>query len=475
MQNKLETIQADLQRLAKLDELTDAQQVEWDTAEEAFEAEVVRAEKYAARQHAVERATSFSSTVTEAVATEEVTADFIGEPESVDTFRGKNPWDVGDLRRTGNDELVARATSAIEHLTGASDATRSRMTDLVEGTATLQEGDESDMARMVLATTSPDYLRSFSRYLSGGPDSLTDADKIALGKAKGIQRAMSTTDGSGGYLIPMHIEPAVVMTAAGVSNPFFELGRVIPTTSDTLRAVGSGNAAWSWDSENAEVSDDATTFTNTDIALHMARGFVPVSIEAMQSIGNVAQVVQDVLMAGHADLLSAALTTGTGSSQPFGIVTAVTAEATASATTDVFAVADVYNIFEALPAKYRRNATWASNIAALSDIRQFATDDGHSLLARIGEGEGGTRIFGRPWREASDMDGAINATATNLYLLFGDFSNYWIAQGLGTTVEYVPQVTGTTGRPIGARGWFAYHRFGADSVNDSAFELLDVT
>jgi predicted phage gp36 major capsid-like protein len=58
----------------------------------------------------------------------------------------------------------------------------------------------------------------------------------------------------------------------------------------------------------------------------------------------------------------------------------------------------------------------------------------------------------------------------------GDFSNFVIAQRAGMTVELVPHLFGVTnGRPLGARGWFAYARHGFDSVNDAAFRLLQNT
>lgn len=477
--SRINEIHTELERLAALDTLNDEQQAAWSALE--AEAEKIhadnseRAAKVTVDRSAVlERIGNYISEANTETGTDgnvDVKVERVAAPN---VNRIADPWDGLDIRRAAGPDLISRAAGAVEMLR-ADDNVAENLTRMIEGNARLQEGDEGDLARLTLATVSPGYRKAFSRYLKRGAEGLNDEDRSHLDRALGVQRAMSTTDNAGGYLIPTHIEPAVVMTADGVQNPFFELGRVIPTTSDTLRAVGSGNASWSWDSENAEVSDDTTTFANTDIPLYTARGFVPVSIEALQSIANAEQVVQDVLMGGHADLLSAALTTGSGSSQPTGVITAVTGQATASATTDTFAVADVYAIYEKLPAKYRTNATWASNIAALADIRQFATDDGHALLARLGEGVNDTRILGRPWREASGMDGVINATADNYYLLFGDLSYYWIGQGIGTTVEYVPQVFGGNGRPIGARGWFAYHRFGADSVNDSAFELLNVT
>ncbi len=66
--------------------------------------------------------------------------------------------------------------------------------------------------------------------------------------------------------------------------------------------------------------------------------------------------------------------------------------------------------------------------------------------------------------------------AENYMVAFGDFSNYVIARRLGFTIELVPHLFATgANRPSGQRGLFGYARLGADSVNDGAFVLLNVT
>jgi HK97 family phage major capsid protein len=86
------------------------------------------------------------------------------------------------------------------------------------------------------------------------------------------------------------------------------------------------------------------------------------------------------------------------------------------------------------------------------------------------------QLLGRSVYESEDMDGTLNTGAENYFLVYGDFSNYVIADRIGMTVEFIPHLFGTTnGRPKGQRGWYAYYRVGADSVNDGAFRILDVT
>ena len=401
----------------------------------------------------------------------------VREPGSPEHLRRVDPWADLDLVARGRaDDLVSRAQSAIEAVDGTTDAAQGTLTRMVEGAEYVQQDHEGDLARLTLVSTDPAYVEAFSLGAAGREAEMTDRHRLAVSRVRAVKRAMSTTDNAGGYLIPMHIDPVLLMSADGNADPISDLARVVPTTSDVLRGVSSGNAAWSWDAENVEVSDDATTFANTDVTLYTGRGYVPVSLEAIQSIPDVAMHVQAVITEGYRDLVAASNATGTGSSQPFGIVTALTAKATASATTDVFAVADLYAVDEALAPRFRNSgrASWIGNRAIINLIRQFGTADSHAFTGHLTAGQP-MDILGHPLFECSGMDSSVTAAADNYILVLGDFSNFWIGLGMGMNIEFVPQTFGGNGRPTGGRGWFAYSRYGSDSVNDAGFEMLNVT
>jgi HK97 family phage major capsid protein len=76
--------------------------------------------------------------------------------------------------------------------------------------------------------------------------------------------------------------------------------------------------------------------------------------------------------------------------------------------------------------------------------------------------------------EAEAMDGTYGS-GENYALIGGDWYNYVIADRIGTTVEFIPHLFGANQRPTGQRGWWAYVRHGADSVNDGAFRMLNIT
>ena len=384
--------------------------------------------------------------------------------------RKRNPFDRDEINRSDSpSDLMARAMSAAEVTPDSSDLRRSGLTDLLE-----RHGDQP-MAELVLRTCSPEYKAAFAALVRTGEiGSLSDDQRSAIQFAERSAqqvRAMSTADAGGGYLIPTDIEPQITLTASGSQNPIYDIARRVPTTGTTLRNVGSPNAAWSWDAQNAEVSDDSVTLTNTDITLYSANGFIPVSFEAAASVPSIMSEMSRVLNGGYNDLVGAALATGTGSGQPFGINAAlagVTNEVN-NATTTVLVVADLYTVWDQLATRHRRNAQWMMNNAQISRIRQFATDDGASLWVRLGEGSG-AELMGRPVHENSDMDAGL--AAGDDIMVLGNWEHYVIAEGVGTMVDIIPHVFGSNGRPTGARGIFAKARLGADLVDNASFVQL---
>ena len=413
--------------------------------------------------------------------TDDFDSDPLGEPDSIEERRFKDPWDLSEMRTFNRSaeqvgtELRSRALSAVERMHGMSDRRRAAATDILER----WDSQDGSLSRLALVSSHPDYLRAFAKAATGNAGSFNEQERQAVDRVRDMQRAMSLTDAEGGFLVPFQLDPTVIITSDGSLNEIRQAARQVIATGDQWNGVSSGAVTWSWDQEAAEVSDDATTFAQPPVPVYKAAGFVPISIEALGDAQNVTTEVGRLLAFGKDDLEATAFATGSGTNQPTGIVTALIASAAGasivdSATTDVFAVEDVYALDEALPARYRRRASWLANRAIYNDIRQFGTSDGHALWERVGN-DVPNQLLGRPAYESEDMDGTITATEDNYVAVFGDLSNYVIADRIGFSVEFIPHLFGANRRPTGQRGWYAYYRVGADSVNDGGMRLLNVT
>lgn len=411
--------------------------------------------------------------------------DPILEPDSIEDSRFRNPWDLSEVKtfdRSASQvahEMRARAVSAISKMQGASDKVREAATNIVE-----QNSDsQGKMARLALGLTNPAYMRAFAKSaVAGGEASanLDETEQRAVAFVRDEARAMSLTDTAGGFLVPFQLDPTVIITANGSVNQIRQLARQVVATGDIWNGVSAGAVSWSYDAEAAQVSDDSPTFAQPSIPIYKAAGFVPISMEAMQDEANVTQEVGRLLAFGKDVLEANAFSLGTGSGQPTGIVTALIASSPSSivtsTTTDVFALADVYKVQGALAARYRNmpSTGWLANTLTYNRIRQFDTAGGAGLWAYVGDGTP-QQLLNKSVLESEDMDGVIDAGAENYVAVYGDFSNYVIADRVGMSVEFVPHLFGANNRPTGQRGWYATVRHGADSVNDAAFRLLNVT
>ncbi|MCX5584277.1 phage major capsid protein [Streptomyces erythrochromogenes] len=482
---RLSDIQAELERLGEKPELTSEDEQSFDELTREF-ADVDNHRRQLERKSALERVRSATKTTerrpaatrieggTPTSARDGYDLDPVLHPDSVEDQRFRNPWDLSEVRTFGQTkgqvarELRARSLSAIERMGGANDAVRQAATNIVER---WDDGD-SRLAKLCLATSSPEYMRAWSKCAAGKGHMITPDEQRAL------ERAMSLTDSAGGYLVPFQLDPTVIITANGSTNPLRQAARKVVATGDVWNGVSSGAVSWSWDAEATEVSDDTTTFAQPTVPVHKAQGFVPISIEALEDEANVTQEVARLLAFGKDTLESAAFITGSGSGQPTGLVTALAGGSSevAPTTVETFAAADVYKMDNALPARYRANASWVANRAIYNLIRQFDTSGGSQMWERIGA-DVPPMLVGRPALEAEDMDGTFSAAATanNYILAYGDLSNYVIADRVGMTVEFIPHLFATgNNRPSGQRGWYAYYRVGADVVNDGGIRLLNV-
>lgn len=156
-------------------------------------------------------------------------------------FRGKNPWALREMQTFGRDteqvsaELRARALSAIEAMPGASAAVRSAATAILED----HDSVDSRIARHVLVTSNPAYLRAWSKYAKNPQAPLLSEDEQRALAAAEQFRAMSLTDSAGGFLVPFQLDPAVIVTSSGTYSEITEVARQVVATGDVWNGVSS--------------------------------------------------------------------------------------------------------------------------------------------------------------------------------------------------------------------------------------------
>lgn len=289
--------------------------------------------------------------------------------------------------------------------------------------------------------------------------------------------AMSTTGANGGYMIPLTLDPSIMLTNDGSNNPLRRLARVVQTTTNAWAGVTSAGATSEWKTEGAEAADGSPTLAQPSVPVFLGDSFVPYSFEVGMDASNFLSELTDVLVDSADNLMATAYTTGTGSGQPQGIVTGLAGTSSEINTTGSEAIdaTDPFVLQNALPARFSANAVFMSHIAIANGYRQFETTNGALKFPELRESP--PRLLGKAWHENSNMDGAINAAATanNYVLIYGDIAKcFVVVDRVGTTLELIPNLLGANGRPTGQRGALLWFRTGSEVVIPQAARLLDV-
>jgi HK97 family phage major capsid protein len=323
-------------------------------------------------------------------------------------------------------------------------------------THAVQSDTFGGMARHILTTGSDDYQDAFRAYLENPEENAQRA-------------AISLTLANGGYMLPYVLDPTIVLTNAGSINPWRRISNVKQTTSNTWNGVTSAGVTAAWLAEATEVTDNTPTVGNIQITPQKAAAWVFGSYEALQDT-DFSNELPGLLADAKDRLEEAAFATGTGTLQPKGVITGATTTVTATGVA-TYAIADVYALQAALPARFRNSASTAivASLGIINRTRQFDTAGGASFWTNLGAGQP-ERVLGVPLYESTTMSSAL--TTGQKIAIYGDFSQFYIVDRVGVSLMYEPMVKGASQRPTGQAGWFMYWRTGSDVATPAAFRVL---
>jgi HK97 family phage major capsid protein len=129
------------------------------------------------------------------------------------------------------------------------------------------------------------------------------------------------------------------------------------------------------------VTDASPTLAQPIVSTEMARAFVPFSIEVGQDWASFQSEMVGLFTDAKDVLEATKFALGSGTNEPFGVITGATTVFTASNTNSLF-VADLYGVHNALGPRFRANASWTLNNAVADRIRQLSTAGGADLWAQ---------------------------------------------------------------------------------------------
>lgn len=312
-----------------------------------------------------------------------------------------------------------------------------------------------------------DGLTIYSRWLKGGDKALNEADWLH------IRNTMSTTTGSeGGFTVDSQVATSVLdaMKAFGgmraVSNVIATsgVGAMSFPTSNGTSEVGEIIA------ENQSATDADVTFGTISLPVYKySSKVVTVPFELLQdSSVDIEAFVRNRLVERIGRITNAHFTTGTGSSQPHGVVTAATVGETApNSDSQVTAVKydSLVNLQHSVDPAYRAlgRARWMFNDSTLKVIRKIKDGSSRPIFVpgydQTVPGGSPDTLLGAPITINQDVP-SMGVSARSI--LYGDFSFYYIRDVM--SVEMF-RFTDSAFTKKGQVGFLAWMRSGGNLID----------
>lgn len=313
---------------------------------------------------------------------------------------------------------------------------------------------------------------AFNAYLRKGMNGINAGEARALAELRGTDTQITTNDGLGGFLVPENWSDFVSATELFKSD-IEQVATVIrtangqhfnlPANDDTAvvaAILGEGTAEGVSDMTFTNVKFEPYTYSSKIVKVSNQL----ISDNAFDLASFVGGQLANRLKRG----INAHLTTGTGSSQPQGIVAGSTAGKTAASATAV-TVSEVMDLFYSVDASYRNapGAGFMMNSATAKAVRVLGFGSSNDFPAyvpgmSVGEPD---MLFGKPIYINEDMDGIATG---NKSIIFGDLKQYYVHEAGGVQLlrlnERFADALST--------GFIAYRRIDGNVLQGSAIKHL---
>lgn len=308
--------------------------------------------------------------------------------------------------------------------------------DIIERNAEMKKELAATEGEARAAATKVTAKDAFSKYLRHGMGSLNAQERSMIQK-RGTATQIAGTDSLGGYLVPQEfsneLDVATLFTGE-VERLAKKLNTAsgglldYPTVDDT-GAASNANLV----SEATAVTVQDMTFANAQLSAYNYSSLVKVSQQLLQdSAFDLNSFLVEAMGERISRATNAAFTTGTGSSQPQGIVTNSTKGADAGTATAITAD-DILNLIYSVDASYRNKPSFGlmahdNIISAIRALGVGQTNDFPIFIPSLEIGQP-DRVMGIPIYVNNDMDSTIATTKKTL--LAADFSKFVVRNAGG--------------------------------------------
>lgn len=308
-----------------------------------------------------------------------------------------------------------------------------RLTNQIENTRKLREKKDAleDRAQIQSPGKSVDEVvdadkqktDAFRKYIAFGPEEMTSEERKIVAE----MRAQSTTDSAGGYTIPEGFSNEIESGLLAYGG-MLEVARRFPTaTGNDLPWPTEDNTSQKGEilAENDQVNEQDLTFSSVTLNAYMySSKLIRVSLQLLQdSAFNMESFIAGKMSERIGRILNEHYTTGTGNGQPRGVVTA-SSEGKETSSPTAFTFQEVIDLKHSVDPAYRGNGRYMFSDNTLAAIKKLSvgSSDARPLWQPsyvVGEPD---RVDGSPYTINQDV--ADSGTASNKFMLYGDFSKY---------------------------------------------------
>jgi len=293
-----------------------------------------------------------------------------------------------------------------------------------------------------------------------------DFGNILRGKPP-INNVLSTSpDSDGGYLVPVEFERQIIV-GLEEANVFRSLAKTITTSAERKIPVAATHSTAQWTAENAAYTESDPTFAQKTIDAFKLTDLAKVSNELLQdSMFDIEAYLAAEISRAFGVAEEEAFCVGNGTGKPAGVFTAAGGQLGVTATSaSAITVDNVIDLIYSLKSAYRRNAVFLMNDVTVSALRKLKDNNGAYLWQPSVQAGQPDRLLGYPLN-TSPYAPVVAANA--LPIAFGDFSNYWIADRMGRTVQRLNELYAGNGQV----GFIATERVDGKVILAEGIKLL---
>lgn len=265
-----------------------------------------------------------------------------------------------------------------------------------------------------------EYRAAFTDYLLHGVTGISAESRTAIEARAGISGL------SGGVIIPRSLASSIEVALKSYGG-MFEAGQIFTTSKGddlTLPTIDDTSAKATIVAEYQQSTKRAPSFGSVLLKAHTYRTpIIPVSLELLQdSAFDLDSLLSGLLAESFGRGINEHLTTGSGSSQPKGIVTAATECTTKAAATSI-TLDNLIDLIRSVDAAYAQKGKFMLNRNTLWELAKVKDNNGNYIWQEGAREGTPAMLFGKSYILNDDV-ADIGAGAASV--LFGDFSKYKI-------------------------------------------------